>query len=180
MTSGIRSRSTTTESDRRTQRGRKRHRAGRTRAISPLVGTVVLLAITLCLVAVIAAGLTTWSLESSSTAAFDLSVDGDAGTIVLEHVAGDAIDVRELSLTIAVDGTELSSQPSVPFVGTNGFYGAPTGPFNGASDPKWQAGERAGLTVASTNSPGLESGDSVTVRLAVDGQLIAELEADAT
>lgn len=138
-----------------------------------------MLAVTVCLVAVIAAGMLTWSLESSSTAAFDLTVDGDAGTIVIEHVAGDAIDVRDLSVTISVDGTALSSQPSVPFVGTGGFYGAPTGPFNGASDPQWRAGERAGLTVASTNTPGLESGDSVTVRLTVDGQLLAELEADA-
>ena len=159
---------------------RRTRRACRQRGISPLVGTVVLLAITVCLVGAIAVGFTALSVDSPSTAAFELAVDGDAAAIAIEHVAGDSIDVRDLSLTIAIDGTPLSSQPSVPFVGTGGFYGAPTGPFNAASDPRWRAGERAGLTVAKTNSPTLETGDSVTVRLAVDGRVLAELEAEAT
>lgn len=164
----------------REQPGWRTRRVRRRRGLSPLVGTLALLAITVCLVGVIAVAVTTWSLEAPPTAAFELTVDGDAAAIVIEHVAGDPIDVRELSVTIAIDGTPLSSQPPVPFVGASGFDGAPTGPFNEASDPQWRAGERAGLTVATTNTPTIETGDSVTVRLAVDGHSIADLEAEAT
>ena len=159
---------------------RRTRRACRQRGISPLVGTVVLLAITVCLVGVIAVGFTAWSVDSSPTAAFDLAADGDAAAIVIEHVAGEPVDVRDLSLTISIDGTALSSQPSVPFTGNPGYYGAPIGPFNGAADPQWRAGERAGLTVAKTNSPTLEAGDAVAVRIAVDGRVVADLEAEAT
>ncbi|SDR34401.1 type IV pilin [Natronobacterium texcoconense] len=150
------------------------------RGVSPLVGALALIVITVCLAAVVAVGAASWSLESTGpNAAVELEVDGDGSVLVFDHVAGDSIDVRELTLTIAIDGTELSHQPQLPFVGTEGFDGAPSGPFNAESDPHWRTGERATLTVADTNEPLLESGDTVTVVLAVDGHALAELEATA-
>jgi len=149
------------------------------RGISPVIGVLVLVALTVCLAAVVAAGVGAWSLESPGpTASFELAADGNDSSITIEHVAGDAIDVEALSVTIAVDGTELDAQPPIPFVGATGFDGAPDGPFNAKSDSTWTAGERAGVSIAN-NSPTLAAGDSVTVTLTVDGRRVATLETTA-
>ncbi|WP_226480762.1 type IV pilin [Natrinema amylolyticum] len=151
------------------------------RAVSPIIGVVLLLALTVALAAVVAVGAGALSLESPGpTATFALSADGDRSAIEIEHVAGDRIDVESLSVTIAVNGRELSEQPPVPFVGASGFDGTPDGPFNSRADSDWSTGERAGLSVADTNAPTLAAGDSVTVTLAVDGRRIGELETTAT
>lgn len=151
------------------------------RAISPVVGIVLLLALTIALGTVVAVGVGAWSLESSGpTAAFELSVDGDRSTVEIEHVAGESINVESLSVTIAVNGRDLSAQPPVPFVGASGFDGAPDGPFNSRADSDWTAGERAGVSIADTNTPTLGPDDSVTVTLAVNGRRITDLETTAT
>ncbi|MBZ6495580.1 type IV pilin N-terminal domain-containing protein [Natrinema longum] len=145
--------------------------------MSPLVGVLALLAITVCLATVVAVGVGAWSLEAPGpTAAFELSADGDRSSITIEHVAGESVDVEALSVTIAINGTELTEQPPVPFVGASGFDGSPGGPFNREADPEWTAGERASVSVAETNSPTPETDDSITVSLDVDGRRIAELE----
>lgn len=155
--------------------------SARRRGLSPLVGVLTLLALTVCLAAVVAVGVGAWSLPSSGpTATFDLAADGSTSTVVIEHVAGDPIDVDDLSVTIAVDGRELADQPPVPFVGASGFDGTPDGPFNAEADSEWTSGERAGLSLAKTNRPELSAGDSVTVTLATDGRRIATLETTAT
>jgi len=149
----------------------------RNRAVSPIVGVVALLVITVALAAVVAVGAGALSAGSPEpTAAFELAVDGSTSAIRIDHVAGDTIDVETLSITVAVDGTELADQPPVPFVGANGFDGTPDGPFNAEATQQWQSGTVAGFSVADTNSPTVERGDTVTVRLAVDGTSIATLE----
>ncbi|RQG91866.1 type IV pilin [Natrarchaeobius chitinivorans] len=153
----------------------------RSRGVNPVVGVAVLIAITVCLAGVLAVGAASWSLEATGPdAAFDLSVDGETGEVAIGHVAGDSIDVRNLSLVIAVEGTELADQPPTPTVGAPGFQGTPTGPFNEQADPEWRSGERASVFVADTNDPRPSAGDSVTVRLVVDDQRIAVLETTAT
>ena len=152
-----------------------------TRAASRLVGVLALLVITVLLATMVAVGASTWSLESGGpTAAFDLAVDGEESAVTIDHLEGDAVDVTELSVQITVDGEALSDQPPVPFVGTDGFDGSPTGPFNAESDSEWRTGERASITVAETNDPTIESGDTVGVTLVVDGTRIATLETTAT
>lgn len=152
----------------------------RSRAVSPVVGVVALIALVVCLAAVVAVGMGALGLASDGpTAVFALSADGDASSIVVDHRGGDPIDVSALSVTIAINGEELDEQPPVPFVGASGFDGAPNGPFNARADPEWRAGERAGLEVAGTNDPGIDSGDTVTVTLVVDGNRVTTLEATA-
>ncbi|SEW16613.1 type IV pilin [Natrinema salifodinae] len=151
------------------------------RAVTPTIGVVILLALTVCLAAVVAVGVGAWSLdEPGPRATFELAADSDRSAITIDHVAGDDVDVETLSVTIAIDGTTVAEQPPVPFVGAKGFDGAPKGPFNGKTESKWTAGERAGVTLATTNEPDLTAGDSVTVTLAVEGRRIAELETVAT
>ncbi|ELY45136.1 type IV pilin [Natronorubrum sulfidifaciens] len=153
---------------------------GASRGLSPLVGLVALLALTVALAAVVAVGVGALSLEAGApTTAFDLAVDGETSTITIEHVGGEPIDVTALSMTVAVDDEDLTNQPPVPFVGATGFDGTPTGPFNAATDSEWRAGERATVVVADTNDPHIETGDVVTVTLTVDDARIAVLEATA-
>ena len=155
-------------------------RQPRERGVSPLVGILVLIAITVALAVVVAASAASLSVGTDPpTAAFDLEVDGETAEIAIDHVAGDAIDVRETAVAVRIDGTDLSSQPPVPFVGADGFDGAPDGAFNAEADPTWQTGERVAITVAETNDPTLESGDVVIVTLSVDGVQVATLETTA-
>lgn len=151
------------------------------RAIGPGIGVLLLLAITVCLAGVLAAGVASMSPDPAPpTAAFELEVDGDEGEIVIEHVAGETVDVRELSVAVRIDDESLSSQPPVPFVGADGFDGAPSGAFNAEASPRWRSGERVAVTVAETNDPVLESGDTVTVTLGTDGKPVATLETTAS
>lgn len=150
------------------------------RAIAPVVGVVVLIGLAVLLagsIAVVLGSVTPGT--PPPTAAFDVHVDGDRSRITLEHAAGEPIDVDDLSVRIAVNGRPLSHQPPVPFVGSTGFHGPPSGPLNDRSDSTWTAGERASLRVAETNDPRIESGDVVTVTLSVDDRAIAEVEATA-
>ncbi|ELY65461.1 type IV pilin N-terminal domain-containing protein [Natronococcus jeotgali] len=150
------------------------------RGIAPVLGVVLLIAVAVALATVVAVA--TGGLSpgpARGPVAFDLAADGDEGTITLEHVAGDPVEVDELSVTIAVDGEPLAHQPPVPFAGATGFDQAPSGPFNSASDSTWTAGERATLSVAGTNEPTIGSGDAVSVTLAVGGRQVAALETTA-
>lgn len=154
--------------------------AGGDRAVAPIVGVLLLVAVTVLLAVSVAVGVGALSLESSTvTAQFSLTADADRSSVTIEYRRGDPIDVEELTLSLAVDGTTLEHQPPVPFVGADGFDGAPTGPFNAADDTEWTAGERAGVVVAETNEPTIASGDSVEATVTVDGTRLATLETTA-
>ncbi|MCU4740944.1 type IV pilin N-terminal domain-containing protein [Halobacteria archaeon AArc-m2/3/4] len=156
----------------------------RPRAVSPVVGTLLLIALTICLAAVVAVGIGfgpgAAALSTPPTATFELTVDADEQEISLQHVAGETIDVRELRVHVTVEDEPLAEQPPVPFFSENGFRGGPDGPFNERADPQWSVGETASVTVAGTNSPSIDTGDEVSVTLAVDGQTVATLETEAT
>ncbi|WP_309138881.1 type IV pilin [Haloterrigena gelatinilytica] len=147
------------------------------RAVNPLVGSLLLVAVTVLLATAVTLGAGMWTLESGGPiATFELTADSNESEITIDHVGGDPIDVAELSMTVAIGGKELTHQPPVPFVGAKGFNGTPTGPFNAAADSEWRVGERGSIAVAETNDPELERGESVTVILAVDERRIATLE----
>lgn len=153
-----------------------------TRAVAPVVGVLALLAITVALAATVAVGMGvagTAVLESGPDAAFDLEADADRSELTLEHVGGESLTVTELDLKIAVNGERLEHQPPVPFVGADGYRGAPSGPFNPETDSKWRVGETATLRVAGTNDPAIRSGDTVSVTVVVDGTTVTRLEATA-
>lgn len=148
------------------------------RGFSPVIGAVLLVGVT-----VVAASLVGVAVLGQASAVDDtprhtvlsISVEGDR--IRLVHEGGDALDVRRLDVTVAVDGEPLRHQPPVPFFSARGFRPGPTGPFNVAADPTWTAGEAASFRVAGTNAPALTPGATVTVRVAIDGRLLAREEA---
>lgn len=148
----------------------------RTRAVTPVVGVVLLAAVTVLAAVAIGAAVPAPPDEPVQVA---LSLSADGSRLTLTHRGGDELSPGALRVVIAVEGERLASQPPVPFFAARGFVSGPTGPFNRGYDGAWRAGETASLRVASTNDPVPESGDQVRVRVSVDGAPVADLHATA-
>jgi len=150
------------------------------RALSPVLGVVLLLVVTVALAGVVATAALDASMPSTPpNAAVDLRVDADGNRLTFVHRGGDALDVNATTVRVRIDGTPLDVQPPVPFFSADGFEPGPTGPFNSASDSEWTAGERASFRLAGTNDPQISSGATVRVTLSLDGTVFAELEETA-
>lgn len=150
------------------------------RATAPVVAVALLVLLAVGLAGVVAAGLDAVAPpEPPPRAALELSVDPASGRVALTHRGGDVLDARQLRLRLAVDGTDLTHQPPVPFFAARGFVSGPTGPFNAAADPVWEPGETATVRIASTNAPTLAPGARVRVAVYASGHLVARLTAVA-
>ncbi|WP_435347996.1 type IV pilin [Haloarchaeobius sp. HRN-SO-5] len=149
------------------------------RAVSPVVGIVLLVALTLTVSSVVAVGafdLATATEPAEPTrASFAATADASTGRITLTHRGGRAVDVDDLRVVVTVDGEELAHQPPVPFFSARGFVSGTTGPFNPAADQRWTAGETASFVVAGTNAPTVDRGSVVVVTLVVDGGVAGEI-----
>lgn len=145
------------------------------RAVSPVVGVVCLVAVTVVLAAGVGAGTQLTTPSKPTTASFDVTAD-DTGEVTVRHRGGDSIDPAALDIHVRIDGEPLDRQPPVPFFSARGFESGPTGPFNSARSEQWRAGETASFRIAGTNSPRLRADDTVTVRISVDGHDLARLE----
>ncbi|QIB73028.1 type IV pilin [Halogeometricum borinquense] len=144
------------------------------RALSPVVGTLVLVGLVLVAATVVAAASgsvasefsprDTASLPSAADpVAFSLAVTGNQ--IAVTHERGPPIQVADLRIHILVAGDSLAFQPPVPFFSARGFRPGPTGPFNVGSDGVWSAGETGSVVIAGTNDPQPEPGGTVTVQI---------------
>ena len=150
------------------------------RALTPLLGTVWLLAIVVGLGLTLAMTIPGGNISKTPQQVV-LSVDVNPNTdrIVLRHNGGNRIDLRTATLRIEVDGSALDHQPPVPFFSATGFNSGPTGPFNPAADPVWTTGEQASLQVAGTNRPRIEPGATVSVTLYQSKQPITTVRTTA-
>jgi len=138
------------------------------------------LAVVVCVLVAVAAGTAVLGPlpdRGMSTAAVSLAVDDETLTFV--HRGGPTLVVADLRLVVSVDGTPLRHQPPVPFFAARGYRAGPTGPFNRGGDGRWSAGERATLTLASTNRPDVAADDLVRVRLVINGRTVATVSARA-
>ena len=151
------------------------------RGLSPVLGTVVLLAITVALASVVGMAVGAYGTDAP-TPRVDLtaSADATADSITITHRQGESLDIEALDLQIRIDGQPLDHQPPVPFFAAEGFHSGPTGPFNSASTDPWSAGESATLRLASTNAPLLSEGSTVTIELTHDRAVLATLTVTAT
>lgn len=150
------------------------------RASTPVVGVLLLVAITVIGAATVGLAASATPPDPAPTAAIGLSVDADAERITLTHEGGDPIDLTETSLRVEVDGTELTHQPPVPFFAATGFESGPTGPFNTATPDRWRPGQSGTLRLAGTNDPRIDPGSKVTVTVVSDGTVIATVDATAS
>ncbi len=147
-----------------------------TRGISPVVGVVSLLAITVVLASVVAVAVPVGSTPEPAVATFDAAAD-TSGELSVTHDGGDAIDPESVDVRVEIGGEPLSEQPPVPFFSASGFESAPTGAFNSATTEPWRAGETASVTIAGTNEPTIDPGDTVRIRIYVNGYSVATVEA---
>ncbi|MWG34644.1 type IV pilin [Halomarina oriensis] len=152
------------------------------RALTPVVGVLLLVAITVVLVGVLSAtlvaGVGTTDLSPPATASMDCSADAEADRLTLTHRGGETLTPATLRVRVSVNGVPLARQPPVPFFASEGFESGPTGPFNSAWSRRWTAGTSASLALAGTN-PRLDAGDVVRVRLWHDASLVADCPATA-
>ena len=149
------------------------------RAVAPVVGVSLILAITVLLAALVGAfaiglgGQSDNAPEAAITARTEPGAYGNP-KVVLTHMGGDELDVRDLTVRVFVDGEPLEHQPDVPFFSQTGFNGGPEGPFNANSADKiWTAGEGASLTIAGSNSPQPAAGSHIAVRIYADDEAVA-------
>lgn len=146
------------------------------RAVSPVVGLVCLVAVTVVTSAAVgAAALSVAPPKPAPSATLSVTAT-DEGRVTLVHRGGASLSVRSLRVELSVDGEPLAHQPPVPFVGAAGYRGAPGGPFNAAAEGTWTAGERATLRVAATNAPGLDAGARLTVQVWSEETAVARAE----
>ena len=154
------------------------------RAVTPVVGIVLVLALTLTVSSVVAVGALDLAAASEPApptgASFAATADASTGRVTLTHQGGSAIDVTDLQLIVTVDGEELDHQPQVPFFAARGFVSGTTGPFNPSADQRWTAGESASFAVAGTNAPSISVDAVVVVTLVVDGSVAGEIRTVAT
>lgn len=148
------------------------------RAAAPVIGVVLLVALTVVTAAGVGALLSATPPDDATTAAFECEAFPD-GEIRVTHRGGDAVDPERLRVRISVGGRRLAEQPPVPFFSAPGFHSGPTGPFNSAYSGSWTAGETASLRVASTNAPAVRAGTTVEVRIYVGDRPVATLETTA-
>jgi flagellin-like protein len=150
------------------------------RAVAPVVGVLLLVAVTVVLAAIVgifAAGVVDQVddvPEAAITAGMATGERYGNPKIVLTHVSGDDLDVRDLTVRIFVDGEPLKHQPDIPFFSQTGFISGPDGPFNSeTANTVWTAGEETSLTIAGTNSPQPTAGSPVTVKIYTEGEIVA-------
>jgi archaellum component FlaF (FlaF/FlaG flagellin family) len=110
----------------------------------------------------------------------EVRTDASTNTITLVNKGPRDIDVRELTITIEIDGTPLEYPLTIPYFSQRGFHPGPTGAFNSATDPYWLPGERVSFRIASTNTPTLTPGDSLTITLKINNSPIAQRQATIT
>lgn len=95
-------------------------------AVSPVIGVILMVAITVILAAVIAAfvfgmGPPEQAPQASLRASAANDADGD-NYIKLEHQGGDIVFMSETNTRITVDGTPLASYPGTEFAAGNILY----------------------------------------------------------
>jgi FlaG/FlaF family flagellin (archaellin) len=137
------------------------------RAVTPAVGVVLLVAITVVLASTVAVAFAVDASPATPAPAVhvDLAVNASTDTFTLTHTGGDALDVDALRVVVTVADTPIRHQPPVPFFAATGFVSGPTGPFNRGFDGEWTAGQTTTFTLAGTNTPRPDPGDTVTVTL---------------
>ncbi len=137
------------------------------RAIAPVVGSVLLLLCVLGLattLAIVAIGFSSGLSAPTSQVSLSLSVDAEENRFVVAHEGGESLDARSLSVVVEVEGEPLDHQPPVPFFSASGFEPGPTGVFNVGYSGEWDVGESASFTLnPNTNGPVPERGSSVSV-----------------
>ena len=99
--------------------------SGTDRAVSPVIGVVLMVGIVVALGAVVGGavlGLGVGIGDTAPNAQFDASYDAEGETLTVTHVAGDTVDADRLTYTEGFDGEftgEVTAGDSADFEGDN-------------------------------------------------------------
>lgn len=150
------------------------------RAVTPVAGVALLVALTVLAAATVAVGAFALDpVEQTDRIALSATVDAETNRVGVTHDGGSVVEVRDVEVRITVDGDPLSRQPPVPFFVARGFRAGPTGPFNRRAASEWRAGERASLRLASTNEPQIDPGDAVRITVRSNGAVLGRVRTSA-
>jgi flagellin-like protein len=145
------------------------------RAVAPVIGVVLFVAVTVVLAAVVGAfAIGVGDAGNAPEAA--ITADRNGNEINLTHHSGDPLDVNELTIRIFIDGEPLEKQPDVPAYGSDGFNDL-SGAFHAWGTQPWKAGATASLKIAGNNAPQPSAGSQVTVKIYSEGEAVATARA---
>ena len=141
------------------------------RAVSPVIGVVLIVAVTVVLAAVVGAfAIGVGNAGNAPEAA--ITAERTGNEITLTHHSGDPLDVTELTVRILIDGKPLEKQPDVPAYGSAGFNDL-SGAFHAWGTQPWKAGATASLKIAGNNAPQPSAGSRVTIKIYAEGEAVA-------
>lgn len=150
------------------------------RAISPVLGTGLLLVLTVLLAATMGTVLLGADTpDEPTTTRFSASANASAEKIAITHEGGASLDPDSLTVRVRIDGRSLDHQPPIPFFASTGFISGPTGPFNSATTGDWSAGQTGSFRLAATNDPGVTDGARVEITVSTESNVIATVETTA-
>ncbi|MFC7072230.1 type IV pilin N-terminal domain-containing protein [Halovenus rubra] len=149
------------------------------RALSPVIGVITLVALTLLLSMTVLGTVTIDVSEPPPRATFTVSADATTDTVTLSHRGGESLDVSRIDIHVTVDDQPLVYQPPVPFFASDGFKSGPDGAFNTASPNRLRTGQQTSFQLATTNSPLIERGSTVAVQIVVDNTIIFDTKTTA-
>jgi flagellin-like protein len=142
--------------------------------ISPVIGIILIIAITLVLSVVVFATVNAYEVKEPVFANIEIeSVNiSNQQEVVLVHKGGDSIDISDISIMISVNGETLKNNlKNLPVTGTPyGFSHALGGVFwgtpgNQSHDNIWDPGDKGGFNIATSNNTVLNSGDQLKVTI---------------
>lgn len=116
------------------------------RAVSPVVGVVLILAITLLLVALTGSSLTNFGQDAANTApqaSLSVSVNAAGDTITINHDSGDRLAAERTRVVINIDGSESSwsetSASDALSVGEDATFDFSADPDTGPTSGAWNS-----------------------------------------
>ena len=133
-------------------------------AVSPVIGVMLMLVVTIVIAAVVAAfagGLSS-DVEMAPTAALDISVSAD-GKVKITSLSGEALITKDITIKV----TDVSGASK----GTGKLYDA-DGAENGVTGYDGLSFTPGTTTVVTLDSPSLSAGDYVTVTILANGKHI--------
>lgn len=125
---------------------RNTDRAAEDRAISPVVGVVLIVAITLLLVALTGSSLTNFGQDAANTApqaSLSVSVNAAADKITISHDSGDRLAAQRTRVVVTIDGSESSwsetSASDALSVGEDATFNFSASPDEGPDSGAWSS-----------------------------------------
>lgn len=142
-------------------------------AVSPVIGVILLIAITVASSGAAFIVMNNYELEKPVITLIEIEgIDlSNHQEVILVHKGGESIDITQINILISINDEMLDHNlVNLPVIGgITGFYGALGGvfwgsPSNQGHDNRWDPGEYGNFKIASSNAV-LKTGDRIKVTI---------------